>query len=281
MSERNSLSIGFSSCPNDTFIFGALATGKLNTNLNFETFIGDIDELNRKATNGELDIIKISAFAYLNIWKDYVILTSGSALAKGDGPIIVAREKLSPEDISYMSMAIPGKQTTANLLLELTGMHKGPRVEMIFHEIMPAVKEKSVDAGVLIHEGRWTFHQFGLKQVMDLGKFWENKTGLPLPLGTIVIRRSMDRKTIEKVNELIVQSINYARQNREKIWPFIEKHAQEMDYDIINKHIEAFVNEFSINLDSKGKEAIRCLLELACDKLKLQKPDQPIFWDEI
>ncbi len=281
MMEKTTLSIGFSSCPNDTFIFGALATGKLTTNLNFDIFIGDVDELNRKAISNELDIIKVSVFAYLNIWKDYVMLTSGSALAKGEGPVIVAREKILPDDISDMSIAIPGRQTTANLLLELTGLHRGPRAEMIFHKIIPAVKEKSVDAGVLIHEGRWIFHQSGLKQVMDLGQFWESKTGLPLPLGTIVIRRSLDIKTIEKVNELIIQSINYARQNREEIWPFIKRYAQEMDHHIINKHIEAFVNDFSTNLNSKGKEAVRCLLELACDKLQIEKPDLPIFWDEI
>ncbi len=281
MTDTTFLKLGFSSCPNDTFIFGALANNFLESEPGFNVFIGDITELNQRAIQGELDIVKISAFAYLNIWQDYTILTTGGALGKGCGPIVVARQGKNPRELAGCKMAIPGKHTTAHFLLDFAGFHHGERIEMLFHQIMPSVKKGAIDAGVVIHEGRWTYHQFGLKQILDLGAFWEETTKLPLPLGVIAIKRRIDKKTMANVNSLIKKSIDYARKNSNKIWPFILKHAQEMDREIINRHIESFVNEYSLDLGNEGKEAIRELLNKACDKLKIQKPSLPLFWDDL
>lgn len=275
------LSLGFSTCPNDTFIFGALATGAVRSEgLHLKPFLADVEVLNRHAREARLDITKISFHAAMHCLKDYWLLRSGGALGRGCGPIVVARRPMRPEDLSEAAVAIPGRFTTANLLLELSGLHRGRRVEMSFEKVMPAVMAREVDAGVVIHEGRFTYADLGLHKVLDLGAWWENHTGCPLPLGCIVIRRRLGRRTAATVDRAIVESLDWAYGHPQEVWPYISAHAQEMAPAIIRRHIETFVNEFSRDVGTEGRNAVRRLLEEAARLAAVDLPDVPLFWTD-
>jgi len=188
------LTLGYSPCPNDTFIFAAIADGRVAAGGERPApFLADVEVLNRKARGGELDVTKISCHALLHCLDRYWMLRAGGALGRGCGPLIVAREPVSIDALSDKSIAIPGRLTTAHLLLQLLGSHHGRRPELPFEQIMPAVAAGRVAAGLVIHEGRFTYRAHGLHLVMDLGAWWEARTGLPLPLGCIVIRRELGR----------------------------------------------------------------------------------------
>jgi len=272
------LRLGYSPCPNDTFIFHALSRGLVDGFSHpVETFLADVEELNGKAREGSLDVVKVSISAAAELADRYGILRSGGALGRGCGPLVVAREPGDAESLRWKTVAIPGERTTAHLLLQLHGGFQGPRKEMVFHEIMPAVARGEVDAGVVIHEGRFTYASLGLHRVLDLGSWWEEETGLPLPLGGILVKRSLGPQAARIVEEAIRGSLLRARARPEEAWPYVRSHAQEMDPDVIRLHIDTFVNDFSLRMGSEGEEAVTRLLQAACRLKKAPFPSEPLF----
>jgi 1,4-dihydroxy-6-naphthoate synthase len=276
------LKIGFSPCPNDTFIFYGLVNGRIpSLPFNIEYIISDVEQLNRMAQAKSLDVVKISVGSYLNLSDEYAILTSGGALTWKDGPIIVSKQPISMEELRYASIAIPGKGTTAAMLLDIFKLHEGPRREMLFSDIMPSIKAGLVDAGVVIHEGRWTYQSYGLLKLLDLGELWNKTFSVPLPLGIIAIRRELTSKGYARlINEALKNSILYAKSHREESYPFIKMYANEMGTHIIDKHIDAFVNEFSEDLGDIGKNAIHRAIEEMVKVRGIPKPST-LFWDEV
>lgn len=276
-----SLRLGYSPCPNDTFIFFALAEGRVDcAPYGIQVTLADVEELNRSARLGSLDVTKVSIHAVLQLLEDYWLLRAGGAIGRGCGPLLVARQKLTMGDLRDAVIAIPGRTTTAHLLLQLQGTHRGSKVEMPFDQIMQAVEQGSVQAGVIIHESRFTYPLFGLELVLDLGEWWENETGLPLPLGGIVARRSLGSDAAGFVENRIRESLDYARKHTGEVWHYVRSHAQEMEPHVIYRHIDMFVNEFSEDVGSDGKRAIRHLLEAAARVHGFRLPDKPLFWDE-
>ncbi len=278
---RKNLLLGYSPCPNDTFIFFALAEGRIETApFRFEITLADVEILNQQARKGVPDVTKVSFSAVLHLLDDYCLLRSGGALGRGCGPLVVARERLTRDDLRDKSIATPGQLTTAHLLLEMTGFHRGRCVVMPFDRIMKAVTEGEVDAGVIIHEGRFTYPNMGLHRVLDLGEWWEQETGLPLPLGGILIRRDLGIETARFVDQKIRESLGYARSHPEEAWPYVKTHAQEMAADVIERHIATFVNDFSLEVGEEGERAIRQLLEAGMKQQGLSIPSKPVFWNE-
>lgn len=274
------LSLGYSPCPNDTFIFSGIALGRVDrSGLTSEPFLADVEVLNGKARRGDLDVTKISFNALVHCLDHYWLLRSGGALGRGCGPLLVARRPCALEDLRNSAVAIPGRMTTANLLLELLGACEGPRMEMSFEQVLPAVASGAADAGLVIHEGRFTYANYGLHLVLDLGAWWEQTTGWPLPLGCIVIRRRLGPEAAGRVDEAIVRSLDWARRHEEEAWPYIRRHAQEMEPEVIRRHIETFVNDFSRDVGPEGEGAIRRLLEEAARTAGVRLPNQPLFWN--
>jgi 1,4-dihydroxy-6-naphthoate synthase len=275
------LRLGYSPCPNDTFIFFALAEGQIDVApYRFEITLADVEVLNHQARQQVPDITKVSISAVLHLLDEYWLLRSGGAIGRGCGPLVVTREKLSVADLRDKCLAIPGEMTTANLLLQLTGAHRGKCTVMPFDRIMKAVSEGEADAGVIIHEGRFTYPTMGLKLVLDLGEWWERETGFPLPLGGILIRRELGSETAKFVDRKIRESLVYARAHPDEGWPYIKAHAQEMADDVIARHIDTFVNEFSLDVGKEGERAIRILLEAAARQQGIPFPRKPLFWNE-
>lgn len=278
---KKRLRLGYSPCPNDTFIFFALAEKRiLPAPYEFEISLADIEVLNQQAREGVHDISKVSISAVLHLLDDYWLLRAGGAIGRGCGPLVVARENLTMADLQDKTIAVPGILTTAHLLLQMTGAHRGNLVVMSFDRIMKAVAEGEVDAGVIIHEGRFTYPAWGLKLAVDLGVWWEKETGLPLPLGGILIKRELGAETARWVDDTIRASLLYARSHPQEAWPYIKNHAQEMADEVIGQHIETFVNEFSLEVGEEGERAIRCLLEAAAKHQGLSLPPGPVFWNE-
>jgi 1,4-dihydroxy-6-naphthoate synthase len=272
------LTLGYSPCPNDTFIFCALAEKRIEFPFALEVLIADVEMLNRLAARGALDISKISVNAVLSILDNYCLLRSGGAMGRGCGPLVVTRRPTGFEELRNAAIATPGSLTTANLLLRLEGTHRGRRVPMQFDLIMPAVAAGEVDAGVIIHEGRWTYQAYGLHMALDLGRWWEQQTGLPLPLGAIAIRRDLGSEVAGVVEEKIRESILYAMKRPGTPWAYIKRHAQEMAPEVMRLHIDAFVNEFSLDAGLEGERALRTLLESACALENRPFPQQTLFW---
>lgn len=256
------LTLGFSPCPNDTFIFDALVNNKIDTEgLEFETILEDVETLNQWALQGKLDITKLSFPAFFQSLDNYVLLNSGSALGKGAGPLLISKYKAADTkyEITDQSIAIPGVNTTANLLLSFafpTATNKRP---MIFSAIEDAVAKEETDLGVIIHENRFTYQQKGLYKIMDLGKHWEEKMKAPVPLGGIAINQSIKRSIALKVNELIRKSLEYAFSNYPLITGYVKQHSQEMSEEVMRQHIDLYVNNYSLSLGAEGKEAINAL----------------------
>lgn len=272
------LSLGYSPCPNDTYIFHALSRGLVELPFRFNITLADVEMLNQKVQNGLLDISKISAHAVLRAIDEYWLLRSGGAIGRGCGPLVTSRRFSRMEELRDAKIAVPGNLTTAHLLLRLNGIHRGPCVPMQFDRIMPAVASGEVDAGVIIHEGRFTYQSYGLRMVLDLGQWWEQETGLPLPLGTIVIRRSLGPEIARTIDDKIRESLLHARANPAVAWPYIRHHAQEMEPDVINRHISTFVNDFSLDVGVEGEGALKRLLEAACALDNIPVPSKPLFW---
>lgn len=251
------LTLGFSPCPNDTFMFDALVNEKIDTNgFSFDVKLSDIEKLNQQAINGELDITKISFGVYLRIKDTYELLTAGSALGIGVGPLLISKKEFSNPQKEIKTVAIPGKNTTAYFLFKMFYPELNDIREIIFSDIERAVLEGEVDAGVIIHENRFTYQLKALKKVSDLGELWENKTGQPIPLGGIAIKRNLDDAIKRNVNALIRKSVEFAFANPEESSEYVAKHAQEMSEEVRKKHIQLYVNNFSIDIGEIGKNAI-------------------------
>lgn len=261
---RRTLSLGFSPCPNDTFIFHALVHGIVRADgLDFAPRLEDVETLNRLAAEAVLDVTKISYGAIPHLVRDYVLLRSGGALGRGCGPLVVAREPIDPAEPAARRIAIPGRNTTANLLLRLFAPDAQAGEERVYSDIMPAVARGEVDAGLIIHESRFTYADHGLVQVVDLGAWWEQETGLPIPLGGILARRDLGEATIRAVDDALRRSVEHAFADPEASRTYVRAHAQEMDDAVTQQHIDLYVNQFSIDVGAEGERAIRELFARA------------------
>jgi 1,4-dihydroxy-6-naphthoate synthase len=256
------LTLGFSPCPNDTFIFDALVNKKIDTEgLDFDVRLEDVETLNQWAMQGQLDISKIS-YGVLPLVQDrYELLDAGGALGKGVGPLLIARRPIPFDDISECSIAIPGQLTTAHLLFSLAFPAAHHKEFMIFSSIEDAVLAGKVDCGVIIHENRFTYQQKGLTKLLDLGEFWEKETGAPIPLGGIVLRRGQEPALAIKINTLIRKSLEYAFSHYPDLPDYVRNHAQEMDQQVMRQHIDLYVNNYSLSLGHDGEKAIQTLLQ--------------------
>lgn len=260
------LTLAYSTCPNDTFIFDALANGKIDTEgIDFEISLADIDVLNKNAVSANPpDITKISSNAYgIDIWKDYVILDSGSALGRNNGPLLVAKEAFPLTEINQKRILIPGVNTTANLLFTTFFPNAKDKTPMLFSEIEKEVINRHYDAGLLIHEGRFTYQSKGLVKLADMGELWEKKFNMPIPLGSIIARRTLSPDIIAKVDRIIRRSVQYSLNNPESPMPYIRDNAREMDDTVMRSHIALYVNNFSVSLGKEGRQAIEFLYKKA------------------
>lgn len=261
---KNPLTLGFSPCPNDTFMFYPLVHGLVDTGgISFNERLEDVETLNKLAVKGVLDVTKVSYAALGHFREQYALLRAGSALGRGCGPLLVAKEPLDPAALQGKTIAIPGRYTTAHLLMRLYAPDLTTFLEMPFHEIMDAVMTGRADAGVIIHESRFTYHGFGLHQLVDLGEWWENETGLPIPLGGIVAKRSLGAGAIRTIEQALTAAVDYARSNPEAATRYIREHAQEMNEQVCAAHIGLYVNDFSQQLGTEGEQAITELLRRA------------------
>jgi len=261
-----SLSLGFSPCPNDTFIFDALMRGRVTCGgFGFRERLEDVETLNRMALSGTLDVSKVSYHLLGHILKDYLLLRSGGALGRGCGPLLVAREPIDPARLAGRKIALPGRYTTAALLLRLFDPSLAEFVYLPFDKIMAAVADGSVAAGVIIHESRFTFASHGLRKVLDLGQWWEKETGHPIPLGGIAAKRSLGRETLLALERAIALSVGYAFEHPAGARPYIRAHSQEMSDEVCDAHISLYVNDFSRGLGCEGESAVRLLLGRAAE----------------
>ncbi|MCL6523322.1 MAG: 1,4-dihydroxy-6-naphthoate synthase [Thermoflavifilum sp.] len=273
------LSLGFSPCPNDTFIFDALVNQKIDTEgLSFDVHLEDIETLNQWAQGGKLDITKLSSLAYLQVADQYQILDAGSAMGKGCGPLLIARRAWPLSAIPSLRIAIPGERTTANMLLHVAFPEVQQIVPMLFSQIEDAVLSGEVDAGVIIHENRFTYQQKGLIKIMDLGEFWETHTGAPIPLAYIAMKRNYPIQLMMQVSQLIRVSVEYAFAHYPQISSFVRTHAQAMDEQVMRQHIDLYVNDFSLSLREEGKRALEVFQKEALRLgLATQASTQPMF----
>ncbi len=273
------LTIGFSPCPNDTFIFDAMIAGKVDTRgITFDYVLEDVETLNRWAAEGRLDITKLSYNSFLRVVDKYALLHSGSALGKGVGPLLIAKQPLELNNIADMRIAIPGTNTTANLLLTLAFPEAKNKTEVIFSDIEAAVLDGSYDAGLIIHESRFTYAQKGLSKLIDLGDWWERETGVAIPLGGIVAKRSLGKDVCAAIDATIKDSLAYAWKRYPELTPFITGHSQEMEEAVMRQHIELYVNEYSDDLGKDGKAAIRMMFDKAVNAGMIAEPDTDIFY---
>lgn len=255
------IKLAFSSCPNDTFIFDALVHGKIDTEgLEFDHVMKDVEELNCMVLKETPDMIKISYHTYLYVFTNYTLLDAGSAFGYGNGPVLVARKEIPFRDVRYHKVALPGEHTTAHLLFRIAFPASHRKYFMIFSMIEESILKGETDAGVIIHEGRFTYERKGLKKIMDLGEFWQDLTGTPVPLGCIVAKKSLGQETVSKLNRIMRRSVEYALANKEDVMPFVRQNAKEMEKDVILKHIGFYVNDLTIDLGETGKRAIAELM---------------------
>ena len=266
------ITIGFSPCPNDCFIFDALIHNKIDTkHLRFEPVIEDVETLNRMAFKGELHTTKLSYHAFAYLTKTYRLLTSGSALGFNCGPLLIAlpktleKIKQNPDMVSGMQVAIPGKYTTANFLLSLAYPKLTQKTEVVFSGIEKSVVSGKTDLGLIIHENRFTYEQKGLVKVRDLGEWWEEYSQSAIPLGGIVVQRNIPEVEQLLINQLIKESVEYAFANRADVMPFVKQHAQAMEESVMQKHIDLYVNKYSIDLEETGRKAVTLLFNKAVE----------------
>lgn len=258
------LKLGFSTCPNDTYIFDAIVNKRINLEgISFEPVLADVEELNKMAIESIPDVTKLSFHAYAYVSDHYKILNSGSALGYKNGPLLISKQKVYPDEVNDLVIAIPGKYTTANLLLGIAYPDVKMKKEYLFSDIEDAVLSGETDAGLIIHESRFTYYRKGLKKVIDMGEYWEEKTNLPIPLGGIMIRRDLPEDIRKKVNHLLKTSVSYAEQNPRASIDYVKKHAQSVKDEVIRKHIDLYVNEFTYDLGETGRDAIKELYKRA------------------
>ncbi|MES2003125.1 MAG: 1,4-dihydroxy-6-naphthoate synthase [Bacteroidota bacterium] len=259
------LSLAFSPCPNDTFIFDALVNQKIDTEgLEFDVVLEDVQTLNEWAKQGKLDISKISYGVLPLVLDQYIVLHSGGALGKGVGPLLITKNEVqSKRNINQMRIAIPGVNTTAHMLFSLAYPYATNKSFLVFHEIEDAVLHGKADAGVIIHENRFTYQDKGLTKIKDLGEYWEETIKVPIPLGGIVMKRSFEPALQSKVDRLIRKSLEYAFAHYPLLTGYVQEHSQEMSEDVMRKHIDLYVNNYSLNLGEDGKKAVIKLLEVS------------------
>ena len=258
------LTLGFSPCPNDTFIFDAMVNGHIDTKgITFDYVMEDVETLNMWATGEKLDITKLSYNTFLHTVNKYALLHSGSALGVGVGPLLVAMKPLDLSKAADYKIAIPGFKTTANLLLSLALPQAKNKTELVFNEIEAAVISGEYDAGLIIHEGRFTYQKKGLTKLMDLGDWWEQSTRAAIPLGGIVMRRSYSPELCATVDQILKDSLAWSWQRYPGLTPFITNNAQEMEEEVMRKHIQLYVNDYTTDLGDIGRKAINTLFEKA------------------
>lgn len=273
------LSLGYSPCPNDTFIFYALVHRRIDTaGMIFREVLEDVETLNGMAENAELDVTKISFHAFGNLRDRYCLLRSGGALGRGCGPLVVSRNARGMEDLRGKRIAIPGQLTTAFLLLRLYDPSLGDNVTVMpFHRIINAVRDGEAEAGLIIHESRFTYGESGLIKIMDLGEWWDRETGLPIPLGGIIAKRELGRETINRTEELIRRSVDYAFAHRGEPGAYIKEHSQELEDRVIDMHINLYVNDFTLNIGEEGTLAVERLFSMAEERGIIRGSRLPLF----
>ena len=271
------LTFGYSPCPNDTFAFHALAHGPVDAPFRVRPVLLDIEELNRRAHTGEFDLTKLSVGAFAAVGDRYRMLRSGDALGHGVGPLVVARTTMSLEAAARGPIAIPGRETTVFRLLGLAAPALGEVVEMRYDRILRAVADGEVAAGLIIHESRFTYPRYGLVQVVDLGAWWEERTGLPLPLGAILARRDLGEGLIRALDEAVRRSVAYALAHPEEALDYMRAHAQELSDEVIWAHVHTYVNAFSLDVGEEGERAVaRLFAEAEARGLAAPSP-RPLF----
>lgn len=278
------LKLGFSPCPNDTFIFDALIHHKIDTEgLEFEVFYDDVETLNHKAIHGELDVTKLSYHAFAYVANQYVLLDAGSALGFGVGPLLICKgdEQQAYNDLKSenrtIRIGIPGKYTTANFLLSLAFPNAVNKQEIVFSDIEQALLDDRIEVGLIIHENRFTYQDKGLKKIIDLGDYWEKETGCAIPLGGIVANRKLSLEVQHKVNRVLRRSVEFAFANPKSGLEFIKQHAQEMSEEVMYKHIDLYVNQYSLDLGVEGKKAINILFDKAKENEIIPEITEELF----
>jgi 1,4-dihydroxy-6-naphthoate synthase len=276
----DAVSLGFSPCPNDTFIFNALVHGLVDTDIDFHPpLLEDVETLNAWALAGKLDVTKLSFHALGHVLDDYCVLRAGGALGRGCGPLLVSSAPLDLAGGASLKVAIPGKLTTAALLFQMFAPQCTSLVEMRFEKIMEEVAGGEIDAGVIIHEGRFTYGEKGLICLEDLGRWWEETSGRPIPLGCIAAKRSLGRKKIEEIDRAIKQSLVQAYDNPQNCLPYVRRYSQEIEEKVVLDHIGLYVNDYSLDLGSEGMEAVYAFLERGRKAGILPHSDKPITFE--
>ncbi|MBD0376197.1 MAG: 1,4-dihydroxy-6-naphthoate synthase [Flavisolibacter sp.] len=272
------LHLGLSPCPNDTFIFDALVNGKIDTaGFDFNVHLEDVEILNQWAAEERLDVTKLSLPALFRNSNKYCILNAGAALGKGVGPLLIAKRMISIPDVTHCTIAVPGVNTTAHFLLHYAFPQVKNIVPMKFSQIEVAVLDEKVDLGVIIHENRFTYRQKGLVKICDLGEVWEQRENVPIPLGCIAIKRSLTREKRDQIDTLIRHSLSFAFSHYPKLPEYTKQHAQEMNEAVMRQHIELYVNDYSLDLGEKGKEAIALLNKVYARQQNIPETAEDIF----
>ena len=276
------LSLGFSPCPNDCFMFDAIVHRRIDLEgLEFDVRLADVEALNQAAFAGEADVTKLSYHAYAYCIADYVLLDAGSALGRNCGPLLIATRSIAKDEVAAggLSIAIPGKYTTANFLLGLAFPRAQHKTALVFSEIESALLDGRFDAGLIIHENRFTYAGKGLKKIIDLGEYWEDTTGAPIPLGGIVIKRSLADEVKQCVNRVLRRSVEYAFAHRSASLDYVRAHAQEMSEDVMYRHIDLYVNDYSVDLGTEGRRAVELLFAKAAATGIIRPAAHSLFLD--
>lgn len=274
------LSLGFSPCPNDCFMFDAIVNNRIDLEgLTFTPHLADVEALNRETFAGTADVTKLSYHAYAFCRPNYALLTAGSALGRNCGPLLISARPISPEQVrsGTLRIAIPGVYTTANFLLGLAFPEATDRTPLVFSDIEGALLDGRFDAGVIIHENRFTYQDKGLHRIADLGEFWEGETGTPIPLGAIAVRRSLPDDVKQAVNRVVRRSVEYAFAHRDASLPYVRAHAQEMSEAVMYKHIDLYVNAFSVDLGFEGTRAVTTMFDKAAALNLVPVSPEPLF----
>jgi 1,4-dihydroxy-6-naphthoate synthase len=274
------LTLGFSPCPNDCFMFDAIAHDRIDREgLEFSIVMADVEALNRRAFARDIDVTKLSYHALAHCTNHFALLDAGSALGRGCGPLLISTRTISPDEVAAgrLRIAIPGKYTTANFLLSLAFPQAIDKTELIFSEIEDAVLDARFDAGLIIHENRFTYGAKGLKKIVDLGEFWESTTGAPIPLGGIAVDRSLPPEIQRRMNRVMRRSVEYAFAHPEASRAFVRAHAQEMSEAVMRQHIDLYVNEYSVDLGDDGRRAVQTLFDRAVAAGVIAPPAAEIF----
>ena len=277
------LSLGFSPCPNDCFMFDAIVNQRIDLEgLEFSVRLADVEALNRAAFAGEADVTKLSYHAYAYCTDRYVLLDAGSALGRNCGPLLISRRPIARDEVAdgELRIAIPGVYTTANFLLGLAFPHAQNKTPLVFSAIEGALLNDRFDAGLIIHENRFTYEAKGLRKIIDLGEYWEETTGAPIPLGGIVVKRSLPIDVQLRVNRVLRRSVEYAFAHRTASLNYVRAHAQEMSEDVMYRHIDLYVNEYSVDLGAEGRRAVGLLFEKAAATGIIPPANSGLFLDQ-